>query len=442
MKGNIIVAIVVGIAVGFAAGFFAGKGSVKTPPPPPPQAAAPARPAQAQPPRRQEDPNAIYKVPVGTSPAQGPAAAKVTVVEITDFECPFCSRANNTMKELAAAYPKDVRFVAKMNPLSFHKNAPLAAQAALAAHEQGKYWEMHHKLFDNAKALTRPDLEKYAQELKLNMSRFNDALDKNKFQDQVSADQRLAGSLGATGTPAFFINGRKVVGAQPLEQFKSVVDEEIKKADALLAKGVKANALYDELTKSGATAPVYLPTPAGEAAAPAAGAVVPVEFAAWTPVKGNKAAKVKIIEWSDFECPYCSRAANTVQQIMDAYPKDVQFGFRHFPLSFHPRAMPAAKAAMAAGKQGKFFEMHDKMFAAQKALTDENFEIWAKELGLNVAKFKTDLASPEIDQQIKDDMAAANKAGVNGTPTFFINGKKFQGGFDQAKPMIDEELKK
>lgn len=435
MKGNVIIAIVVGLLAGFLLGRFTKK---EQPPPPPPVAAAPAKPATPPPAKPQEDPAAIYKVPIGSSPTKGPANARVTIVEVTDFECPYCARAAATMKEVAAAYPKDVRFVSKMNPLPFHKNAPLAAQAAFAAHEQGKFWEMHNKLFENQKALTRPDLERFAQELGLNMTRFKDALDKNKFADQIAADQKLAASLGATGTPAFFINGRKLVGAQPLEAFKAAIDEQLKKADELIAKGTKPGDVYEEIMRTAAVAPVMLP---GAAAAPAAPpAVVKVDFAEWTPTKGPKDARVKIVEWSDFECPYCARGAETVSKIVDAFPKDVRFGFRNFPLDFHKRAMPAAKAAMAANKQGKFFEMHDKLFANAREMTDENIEKWAKEIGLNMTKFKADMASPEVAKQIEEDMAAARQAGVGGTPTFFINGKKFQGQFEQAKAMIDAEL--
>ena len=166
---------------------------------------------------------------------------------MTDFQCPYCSRANTTMKQVKETYGDDVRIVVKQNPLSFHQHAHLAAQAALAAHEQGKYWEMHHKLFENTKALERPSLEKYAQELGLDLGRFKAALDSQKHKDQIDAEQRMAVSLGAGGTPSFFINGRKVVGAQPLERFKQVIDEELKKADALLAKGIKAEDLYAEV---------------------------------------------------------------------------------------------------------------------------------------------------------------------------------------------------
>ncbi len=449
MKGNLIVALVVGALLGFVLGR-----ATKTAPGQPavaqvaPQAKPAAKADAPKPaPRGTEDPNAVYKIPVANSPSTGPATAKVTVVEVTDFQCPYCSRANTTMKQVKETYGDDVRIVVKQNPLSFHQHAHLAAQAALAAHEQGKYWEMHHKLFENTKALERPSLEKYAQELGLDLGRFKAALDSQKHKDQIDAEQRMAVSLGAGGTPSFFINGRKVVGAQPLERFKQVIDEELKKADALLAKGIKAEDLYAEIIKNGATRPVMLPGAPAEAAekpaAPAAGAIQKASVPEYSPFKGPQHAKVTIVEWSDFECPYCSRGASVAHEIMKAYPKDVKFVFRHQPLTFHKNARPAAQAAMAAHKQGKFWEMHDKLFANAKALTEENFLAWAKELGLNVDKFKADLASAEIDKQVTEDSSDGHKVGAGGTPTFFVNGRKVSGAqpFESFKSIIEEEIK-
>jgi len=104
-----------------------------------------------------------------------------------------------------------------------------AAEAALAANAQGKFWEMHDKLFANQQALDRPALERYAQELNLDMGRFRADLDSGKFKEEINEDVRLGDSVGAGGTPTFFINGRMVVGAQPFEQFKQIIDEELAK---------------------------------------------------------------------------------------------------------------------------------------------------------------------------------------------------------------------
>jgi protein-disulfide isomerase len=158
--------------------------------------------------------------------------------------------------------------------------------------------------------------------------------------------------------------------------------------------------------------------------------------------KGPANAPVTIVEWSDFQCPFCSQAKDLVHQILDAYPNDVRFVFKNYPLPFHQQAMPAAKAAIAAGKQGKFFEMHDKLFENIKALAPDKYEVWAGEIGLDVAKFKADMDAPETAAQITAEMKEAGDVGVRGTPSFFINGKQPAGrSFELYKSIIDEEIK-
>lgn len=158
--------------------------------------------------------------------------------------------------------------------------------------------------------------------------------------------------------------------------------------------------------------------------------------------KGPKDAAVVIAEWSDFQCPFCSQAASLVDQILEAYPNDVKFVFKNYPLPFHKQGMPAAKAAVAAGKQGKFFEMHDKLFENQRALADDKYAVWAEEIGLNVEQFKKDFEAPETAALITNEMKEAGQVGVRGTPSFFINGKQPAGrSFELYKSIIDEEIK-
>src|SRR4029079_943270 len=130
----------------------------------------------------QQDPNAQYKVPVGNSPTKGPATAKVTIIQISDFQCPFCSRVEPTITELMKDFGKDIRVVWKNNPLPFHPNANPAAQAAMAAGEQGKFWEFHEKLFKDQQHLDDATYEKYAQELGLNMAKWKAAVAAKKFE--------------------------------------------------------------------------------------------------------------------------------------------------------------------------------------------------------------------------------------------------------------------
>ncbi|GMV41341.1 MAG: hypothetical protein AMXMBFR64_30570 [Myxococcales bacterium] len=161
------------------------------------------------------------------------------------------------------------------------------------------------------------------------------------------------------------------------------------------------------------------------------------------PSFGPADAQVTIVEFSDFECPYCSIAAKTAKQIKEKYgSSSVRFVFRHYPLPFHQNAKPAAQASMAAMNQGKFWEFHDLMFENQKALTATDLEGYAQKLGLDMDRYKADMADATIGARIDADMKLGEEAGVNGTPTLFIGGSRVQnpGDFEGISAMIDKEL--
>ncbi|HUQ07675.1 MAG TPA: sigma-70 family RNA polymerase sigma factor [Kofleriaceae bacterium] len=169
---------------------------------------------------------------VAGAPAMGPSTAKVTIVELVDFQCPFCEKAVATIHDLAALYPDDVRIVVKNMPLPNHELARGAAIAALAAQRQNKYWEMHEMLFSNQDALDGASLAKHARTLGLDVARFERDLADPAIAATVDADFKEASAAGFQGVPSFTINGRVVVGALPLDQLRKVVDEELVKARA------------------------------------------------------------------------------------------------------------------------------------------------------------------------------------------------------------------
>ena len=192
-------------------------------------AARPAAPPQPQAPRG-PDPAKIYAFPVGDSAAHGPADAWVTIVEVSDFQCPFCGRAVGTVKEIEQKYGNDVRVVFKHNPLPFHPRALPAAVATECAREQNKFWPMHDKLFDNQRAQEDTNIDTYAKDAGLDAAKFKKCQADPKIKKRIEEDQAVAARLGARGTPAFFINGRFLSGAQPLPNFTAIIDEELKKA--------------------------------------------------------------------------------------------------------------------------------------------------------------------------------------------------------------------
>jgi len=162
-----------------------------------------------------------------------------------------------------------------------------------------------------------------------------------------------------------------------------------------------------------------------------------------SPTLGPDKARITLIEFSDFECPYWSLAVQQVRAIMAAYPKDIKLIYKQFPLSMHPNAPLAAAASLAANEQGKFWQMHDIMFANYRKLSRDNIMTWAQQIGLDMNRFKADLDSKKFQAVIKKDTADGEAAGLYGTPAFFINGKHYNGPLemDQVKPILDAELK-
>jgi len=163
-----------------------------------------------------------------------------------------------------------------------------------------------------------------------------------------------------------------------------------------------------------------------------------------SPAKGPTNAKVTIIEFSDFQCPYCKRGRDTMDEVAKAYPNDVKVVFKHFPLSFHKEAEPASRAAWAAQQQGKFWEYHDILFNNQDKLGADFYLSTARELKLDEAKFKTDMASEAAGKQIKEDCDFGSKNGIQGTPGFYVGGIAVKGAYPSAhfKQIIDRLLNK
>lgn len=375
---------------------------------------AKAAPKKAKP----EDTKTVWKVPVdvATEHIKGPKHAQITIVEFSDFECPFCSRVSPTYAKIMKEYEGKVRKVFKHTPLAFHKKAPLAHAASLAAGEQGKFWEYHEKLFANQKALARENLDAYAAELKLDMKAFAKALDTGKFKAKIAEDMALGAKVGAKGTPNAYVNGRQLKGAKPYEAFKKILDEEIAKTDKLLKSGTKLEDLYGKLVGKGKE---IIPPP------PMDPKVNDIQVGD-SPVKGDKNAKIMIVEWSDFQCPYCSRIGGPLKELIAKYPKQVAMSFKQFPLSFHKQAFKAAEASLAAHAQGKFWEMHDILFQNMKALGEDKLELYAQQLGLDMEKFKADMSSSKYAAQVKAEMKEGSKIGVRGTPSIYVNGRKWQ----------------
>lgn len=177
-----------------------------------------------------------YDIPTEGYPSYGPQDAPITIVEFSDYQCPFCSRFHDeTYQALLDAYPGQIRFVYRNLPLNFHQNAQMAAEAALCAGDQDAYWEMHEVLFANQAALNNPEgtqldqatYNQYAEELTLDVVVFEECMTSRKFKQFIEDDMAFSQELGVKSTPTFFVNGLALVGAQPLPSFQQLIDKEL-----------------------------------------------------------------------------------------------------------------------------------------------------------------------------------------------------------------------
>jgi len=405
------------------------------------QAAGPDKPAAAAKPEAEEEDKSVWKVNVlDDDPVRGPKDALVTLVVFSDFQCPFCKRVEDTLKQVVQTYGNDLRVVWKDNPLPFHPRAkPSATLARMAYKLKGDkgFWEAHDQIFASNPKLEDEDLKGIAEKLGISWDDVKKAIDNNKFGDRFDASVDLAGELQARGTPHFFINGVRLSGAQPLEAFKKSIDEQLAKAKAVMAKGVARGKVYEELMKEGKEPP---PPEKKDIAAPDASSAA----------KGGPNAKVVIQEFSDFQCPFCKRVEPTVQAIEKEFGNKIKIVWRHMPLPFHKNAPIAAEAAQEAFAQkgsAAFWTFHDKVFSAEgadEARTDRpNLEKIAQEMGLDMTKFKAALDSNKHKAKIDADTELGNKAGINGTPAFVINGYYISGAQPESafKKLIVRALK-
>jgi protein-disulfide isomerase len=392
----------------------------------------PAKPEEEE--EEKEDTKTVWRVPVGNSPVHGKADAPVTIMEFSDFQCPYCKRVGPQMQKINETYGDKVRIVWKHEPLPFHPRAIPAADLSLEARAQKGdkgFWDAHDKLFESQPKLEDADLEKIAGELGLDIGKAKAAMKDHKYKKEIDADMEVGEDVQASGTPHFFVNGRRLVGAQPFEKFQKIIDEEIKKFEDQKGK-VAGKDYYAFLMKDAKGAP----EPEKKVAPP---------VAAGAPFKGGKDAKVVIQQWSDYQCPFCSRVEPTVNEVQKAYGDKVKIVWRDKPLPMHPNAPGAAEAAREAlkhkGMDG-FWKMHKKMFENQQKLAREDLDGYAKELGLDMEKFKSAMDSHTHKAAVDADDKAGTDLGISGTPAFLINGYYVSGAqpFPKFKKLIERAM--
>ncbi len=405
-----------------------------------------------------------YKgLPVGFTeegfPYRGEPDAPIVMIEYSDYGCPFCNRYFvQTEPAVDEAYVRngDVRVVFHDFPLeSLHPNAPAAHEASLCVAAQGSaatYWDLHAELFrsvDEWSPLSDPlpVFARLAEEVGADMGAYESCMADGEQAAVVQERVDVGFARGFNGTPSFQIVRAtdnvvfQLVGAQPYEQFASVVD-------SALAGGMPTAeqvAQPEQPQQAGipfwATAEGWQPDPER-----------PGYNMAGDQYRGDVDAPLAVIEFSDLQCPFCQRHVTETQPSLDE--KYVNTGkvlwvFKHFPLSIHPQAPAAGTAAECGGEQGKFWEMHEALFASvEEWSVDDPTDVFtgiAEEVGLDTEAFAACLQDPDIAARVQSDLAEGSQF-VQGTPTFIIvrgdSGSIIPGALPESEfsQVLDQEL--
>jgi protein-disulfide isomerase len=394
------------------------------------------------------------EIPIGEHDAAwGDPNAPCTIVMFQDIECPFCRRSWNTMNELEKQYGGRIRFVYKHFPLPFHDEAMPSARVAQAVFElrgAAAFRNFISNAFEARGELNDEHLRQMAVSTGVAASALNQVLldQKSAAWRKLDDDAVLARVLSVEGTPHFFINGARLVGAQPIEEFRRVIDAELASAQQLRSAGTLPQTVYGTRVKANLALEPEEERVAGGSAAGDSGDDaqiyrVPVNH---QPVLGPSNAPVTIVEFIDYECPFCRRVEATREQLSKKYPDQLRFVIRHNPLPFHSRALPAARLAIEAFKEKGntgFWSMHRRILQSEQ-LDDASLLALAKAENLDPKRAKRAVESAVYADILDEDSALATDVRASGTPHFFINGVRLSGAQPQQsfERIIDDQLAK
>src|SRR5664279_3698719 len=438
------------LCLGLGIGCAAHKSASRVPAPAPKAEPAPVARAAVAPQPAAKDDAAVVPV-TDQDPSWGYPLAPVTIVEFSDFQCPFCGRVGRTLDELRRMYgPEQVRFVWKHYPLPFHSNARPAAEAATTVFRLGgaeAFWKFHDLIFAHQRALDAGSFRTWAEQSGVAGSAFEAAFAARAYAAKVDDDIALADRLGIRGTPVFRINGVPVMGAQPIGQFVEIIEAQLAMAQQLVAAGTTASALYASLSARNGAAGLTERQEAEDAPEPEDTTIWPVPVSTSDPVRGSTDAPVTLVLFSDFQCPFCKTIEGTLRALEKKYGKDLRIVWKDYPLPFHDRAVPAAvlaRVALAQKGTAGFWQAHQALFEHQDELGDNALKAIAKGLGLawaDVQKARTDGRFKEV---FDESERLANKLNVHGTPCSFVNGLRVAGAVPAAQlaTVIDQQLAK
>jgi protein-disulfide isomerase len=377
----------------------------------------------------------------GDAPSRGNPKAPVTIVMYSEFQCPFCSRVIPTLGELQALYPEDVRFVWRNLPLPFHEAAGLAAEAAMAAGEQGKFWPMYDRLFANQDRLDPPALLEHAKAVGLDVGKFKAALDSGKFRERVDADVALAKAANINGTPTFLINGELFMGAQPLPAFKQKVEAALAKVKGLPPPAPVAALSSNRLAMP--KGPIISPFwPPPKVALPDAllgeRLAAPVTIGN-APMQGSPKAPVEVLYFTALTCGTCAQAAQVLDGLVQTYGPLLRVYAKVLPKPTEAEPL-AAEAALAAHAAGKFWPFHDALTHGSKwgQPDDQKIDEAAAAAGLNADELKA--AAGRYRAQALEAREALRGTKIGDT-AFVVNGRLADGNVALLQ-LVEAAIKK
>jgi protein-disulfide isomerase len=266
-----------------------------------------------------------------------------------------------------------------------HPGAPLLHRAALAAAEQGRFWEMHDLIFANPSAATRDDVTRHATKLGLDLARFVKDLDAERLGKVIEADMADGAKRGVNGTPTFFINGTSYSGARTLDQLKQLVVTERRRAVAM------AEITDEMMSKGPADAPVTLEI------------------------------------FADLQSPVSRPAIDAAEEVLRRYPDSVRLQFRNFPLAFHPLAGLAHEAAMTAARDGRFWEFTAYLLDHEESLREQDVIAHAARIGLDEHRFADVIRERRYAPRVNADVQVGFQRGIRGSPAILVNGRRIDG---------------
>jgi protein-disulfide isomerase len=286
------------------------------------------------------------------------------------------------------AFPGKVRVVYKHFPLTFHKNAMLAHAAAAAAHAQGKFWELHDRIFEERK-VGREDLIRMARVSGVDVDRFILDMDGGKYTTSIQADRAAGEAAGVVATPTILINGKKYEGAKTADELVALVGREI-----------------------AATVPDAQPV---------------AESTSATYYRGEADAPITIESFLDMQSSLLGRAKELLEQVEHGFRGQVKVVVRHRPLPGRDLSFAAHEALLAAGAQGKFWQYLELLAERNGAIGEADLVAFAVKLELDQLRFRRDLDQHTFRPDVQRDLEMARKADIRGTPTFLIDGKRIDG---------------